>query len=205
MDKAFDPNRLTVLPSGYFGTSSDLIYIVENFLSKEEIEQLLIAARNLDIWQESQFRNKYSNINKLQKECPEIYLLLEDISLRWKTLVSKFFNVEIKTYINPISKWPIGGSQKPHADKEWEDGSPGHQNYYDIGSVIYLNDDYEGGEIYFPDHNIDLRPKPGTAIAFPGDLFFMHGVKELSKTERYTIPIFWTVPEYKFENDKTIS
>lgn len=112
---------------------------------------------------------------------PEIYLLLEDISLRWKTLVSKFFNVEIKTYINPISKWPIGGSQKPHADKEWEDGSPGHQNYYDIGSVIYLNDDYEGGEIYFPDHNIDLRPKPGTAIAFPGDLFLCMALKNYQK------------------------
>lgn len=204
MNNDFDPNRLTVLPSGYFGTSSDLIYIVNNLLSKEEIETLLLAARDLEIWKESEFRNKYTDIKKLQEKYPEVYLLLEDITLRWKPLVSKFFNVEIKTYMNPMSKWPVGGSQKPHADKEWEDGSPAQENYYDIGSVIYLNDDYEGGEIYFPDHNIDLRPKPGTAIAFPGDLFFMHGVKELSKTERYTIPIFWTVPEYKVDNDKTI-
>ena len=204
MNNDFDPNKLTVLPSGYFGTSSDLIYIVNNLLSKEEVETLLFAARNLEIWKESEFRNKYTDIEKLQEKCPEIYLLLEDITLRWKNLVSKFFNVEIKTYINPMSKWPVGGSQKPHADKEWEDGSPGQQNYYDIGSVIYLNDDYGDGEIYFPEHNIELTPPPGTAIAFPGDLFFMHGVREVTKKERYTIPIFWTVPEYKAEHDKTI-
>ncbi len=30
MNNDFDPNRLSVLPSRYFGTSSDLIYKVDN-------------------------------------------------------------------------------------------------------------------------------------------------------------------------------
>jgi len=201
----FDPNRLTLIPSGYFGESADLIYTVEDLVSKEEINKLLYAAKELDIWAESTNRNKYSDIPKLEKQCPEIKLLLDDVSERWRMHVSKFYNVDIKTYINPMSKWPIDGSQIPHADKEWEDGSPGEQNYFDIGSVIYLSDDHEGGEIYFPEFNIEVKPKPGTAICFPGDLFFMHGVRKIKKTERYTIPIFWTVLKYEKEKDRTLN
>jgi hypothetical protein len=204
MHDDFDPNRLTLLPSGYFGESSDLIYTVENLVSKEEIDELLYAAKKLDIWAESENRNKYSNMHELKKQCPETLLLLDEICERWRLHIAKFYDVEIKTYANNMSKWPIGGKQKPHADKEWEDGSPGEQNYYDIGSVIYLSDDHEGGEIYFPEFNIELKPKPGTAICFPGDLFFMHGVREVKKTERYTIPIFWTVLKYEKEKDRTL-
>lgn len=201
---SFDPNKLTLLPSGYFGTSSDLIFTVENFLSQEEVDKLLYAAKNLDIWRESNFRNKYTDKDKFKIVDPDTAKLLDDICERWRERVSKFYGVKIETYINPICKWPIGGDQKPHADKEWEDGSPGDQNYYDIGSVIYLNNDYEGGEIYFPDHGIEIKPDPGTAVAFPGDLFFFHGVNEVKKTERYAIPIFWTVLEYDPAKDHTL-
>lgn len=202
-----DPNKLTLLPSGYFGTSSDLIFIKEDVISKEEIDLLLNLAKTKDIWKESNFRNKFSDPAILKDRYPEAFYLLEEICVRWQKEVSKFYNIEIETYINPICKWPIGGNQKPHADKEWEDGSPGDQNYYDIGSVIYLNDDYEGGEIYFPQHGengIYLKPKPGMAAAFPGDLFFLHGVNTVQKTERYAIPIFWTALKYEPEKDKTL-
>ena len=203
MNDEFDPNRLTLVPSGYFGKSSDLIHVVENFLSQEEVDKLLFAAKNLDIWKESEFRNKYSDLDQLKIKHADIYNLLEDASQRFQKIVSDFFNVKIKTYMNPISKWPIDGDQRPHADKEWEDGSAAGQNYYDIGSVIYLNDDFEGGEVYFPQHGVELKPKPGSAVAFPGDMFFLHGVNEVKEKERYTIPIFWTVLEYKKENDKS--
>ena len=97
--------------------------------------------------------------------------------------VLDFFNVKVKTYMNPMSKWPIGGDQRPHADKEWADGSAAGQNYYDIGSVIYLNNDFEGGEVYFPQHDIELKPIAGSAVAFPGDMFFLHGVNEVKEKE----------------------
>jgi hypothetical protein len=160
---------------------------------------------NRSITPQTSITNSNKNISdQIKTKYPDIYNLLEDAAQRLQKIVSDFFNVKIKTYVNPISKWPIGGIQTPHADKEWEDGSAAGQNYYDIGSVIYLNNDFEGGEVYFPQHGVELKPKPGSAVAFPGDMFFLHGVNEVKEKERYTIPIFWTVLEYKVDNDKTI-
>jgi len=174
MSDEFDPNRLTLLPSGYFGKSSDLIHVVENFLSEEEVDKLLFAAKNLDIWKESAFRNKYSDLDQLKIKHVDIYNLLDNASQRFQKIVSDFFNVKIKTYMNPMSKWPINGDQRPHADKEWPDGSAADQNYYDIGSVIYLNNDFNGGEISFPDHGKTIKPTTNNLIIFPSH--FTHEV-----------------------------
>jgi predicted 2-oxoglutarate/Fe(II)-dependent dioxygenase YbiX len=194
----------TLVPSGYFGKSSDWIVTVENLLSQEEADLLLNVAKNLDIWNDSPYRNKYSNLDKLQEASPEAHQLIEQLSQRWHKHVSAFYNADLETYFNPLCKWAIGNDQKPHADKEWEDGTPADQNHYDIGSVIYLNDDYEGGEIYFTQHDISIKPKARSASAFPGDKYFLHGVTKVEKAERYTIPIFWTVKQYEKDKDQTL-
>lgn len=36
--------------------------------------------------------------------------------------------------------------------------------------VFYLNDDYEGGEIHFPELNLKVKPKAGSVIMFPPHL-----------------------------------
>jgi predicted 2-oxoglutarate/Fe(II)-dependent dioxygenase YbiX len=36
-----------------------------------------------------------------------------------------------------------------------------------ISILIYLNDDYEGGELYFPRQDIKLRLPPGSIVMFP--------------------------------------
>ena len=60
-------------------------------------------------------------------------------------------------------------------------------------SIIYLNDDYEGGELYFPQHNgFELKPKKGTMLIFSGTIDNMHGIKEITKGIRYTHVTFWS-------------
>jgi hypothetical protein len=42
--------------------------------------------------------------------------------------------------------------------------------WYDLASLFYFNDEYEGGELYFPvQHGIEFQPKAGAAYFFPGD------------------------------------
>jgi len=198
-------SRKSLVPSGYFGTGSDLIFTINNFLSKDECDILLNAAKTLDIWKEnSSYRNKYSSNEKLKELDLVAFETLQKVCERFKKEVSSFFNVKIETYSTPISKWSIGNDQQPHADKEWADGTPAEPNYFDIGSVIYLNDDYEGGEIYFTQHDFKMKPKATNAIAFPGDMYFLHGVTKVLEKNRYTIPIFWTVTKYEKEKDQTL-
>lgn len=79
----------------------------------------------------------------------------------------------------PIQKWIVGASMGPHTD-----GYDGHSNLA-FSSVLYLNDNYEGGEINFPNHNIKIKPKKGSLIIFPSQDPFIHEVKPVLSGDRY--------------------
>lgn len=90
-----------------------------------------------------------------------------------------------------LVKWELGDVQLPHAD-----GEEPNQNHLflwrNFGCVFYLNDNYEGGEIYFPNQSLSLKPKPNTLVFFPGTLEYLHGVNPITKGIRYTLTSFWT-------------
>lgn len=55
-------------------------------------------------------------------------------------------------------------------------------------TIIYINDDYVDGELFFPKLDISLRPKPGDMLFFPGDEKHEHGVKHVGEGPiRYVI------------------
>lgn len=179
-----------VTPSGYFGNNSDRIFKVDEIASKEELYFIVDTVSKMDIWdnkyQTEPWINRVSDHDKLYDCAPGTYRLIGKIQKRFMDKVSAFYGVKVETPAPSVARWFVGNSQEPHADKT-------HYPDYDIGSVIYLNNDYEGGQIYFPQHNIELRPVAGNAVAFPGDEFYMHGVREVTSGSRYTLPIFWKV------------
>ena len=75
---------------------------------------------------------------------------------------------------------------------------------------LLLNDDYEGGELYFPEYGIKIKPKANTAIIFPG--ISTHQVLTVTKGSRMAMITFFvngkTKPIYKikshFFDDKNI-
>ena len=130
----------------------------------------------------------------------------EGLSLKTclRTLVDKYnmlvkYAIEEKfgytVWMRPpcIVRWIPGCLQEPHADKQLNDGTPNPFPTYDINSVIYWNDDFEGGEFYYKDHNIDLKIEAGMAVAHPGDVHYLHGVKPITSGVRWTSPAFTTI------------
>lgn len=65
----------------------------------------------------------------------------------------------------------------------------------DISSVFYWNDEYEGGEIVFPNQNIRIKPSSGMLIFFPSDNNFSHKVLPVVSGIRYVSTSFWCVKE----------
>ena len=60
---------------------------------------------------------------------------------------------------------------------------------------LLLNDDYEGGELVFPDQNSSLKAKAGDMVVFPG-YYVSHGVAEITKgTRRVLLVFFYDVTE----------
>ena len=58
-----------------------------------------------------------------------------------------------------------------------------------VCSVI-LNDDYEGGELLFPDHNGKVKPSAGSMVMFPG-YYVAHGVSKITKGTRRVLLLFF--------------
>jgi len=58
-------------------------------------------------------------------------------------------------------------------------------------AVLYINDDYTAGELFFPKLDLELKPEPGTLIIFPGTELYEHGVRPVGPGPvRYVIPVF---------------
>ena len=69
-----------------------------------------------------------------------------------------------------------------------------------FGTIVYLNDDYLGGEIFYPQYGIEVKPKAGSLIIHRGNSDNIHGIKKIISGTRYAIPAFWGVdPEYNNE------
>lgn len=91
------------------------------------------------------------------------------------------FGISLKSH-NPykILKYEVGGKFETHMDD-------GGGNFRRVSTVYYLNDDYEGGEISFPQFGIELKPKAGDMIVFPSSYVYSHSVKPVKSGNRYSI------------------
>ena len=103
------------------------------------------------------------------------------------TFILTFFNKEvlniihkkfkIKKLLSPdnmeIVKWPMGSFMKKHRDT----GD-------DISFILYLNDNYEGGETIVD--KLKIKPKQGRIVIFSNDKY-IHEVKKVNWGVRYTL------------------
>lgn len=50
-----------------------------------------------------------------------------------------------------------------------------------FATIVYINDDYVDGELFFQNLDLTIRPKPKTLLIFPGNEKYEHGVKTVSE------------------------
>jgi hypothetical protein len=209
-------DRVSITPSGFYGDSIDNIQSRENFLTETERIALLDFAKNIKKWDitethynedgtiiyESEYwKDRVITRNNIESQNLFIVKAIDKIVNRLKIEVDNFFKVDALPTNPAIVRWLPGQYQLPHADKELHEGDnagkPNDFPYYDIAGLFYLNDDYDGGELYFPIQGLEFKPKAGGAYFFPGDKNYIHGVKEIKSGIRYVIPFFWTILEHK--------
>lgn len=57
-----------------------------------------------------------------------------------------------------------------------------------LSVLLYLNDDYEGGEIEFKHSNLKFKPEAGSVLFFPSNFLYVHEVYPVTKGPRYALP-----------------
>jgi hypothetical protein len=98
-------------------------------------------------------------------------------------------------------KYPTGSYADPHSDSSELDGTPNAWQMNKYACILYLNKSYTGGEIYFPQHNLDISPGAGSLVVFEGSHEYLHGVREITSGDRFTILAFWDNAEAVYDKD----
>lgn len=74
-----------------------------------------------------------------------------------------------------------GGQQyKAHADGTTADGRA-------VSAIIYLNNDYEGGEVEFVNFGVKIKPEPGMLLLFPSNYPYTHIAHPVISGTKYAI------------------
>lgn len=85
-----------------------------------------------------------------------------------------------------MNRYTKGGYMKSHIDNIHH--SHGQQfGYPHITALLFLNDDYEGGDFILCDGEYEVPKKKGSCIIFPSNFMYPHEVKYVSKGTRYSV------------------
>lgn len=107
-------------------------------------------------------------------------------------LRSEYIISDIYPDFSDVVKLSEGDKLDLHADNAYyPSGKPNYVNHRTFTAMVYLNDDYEGGDLYFADGST-IRPEKGMAVGFPAGIEFAHGMREVKWGNRYTVAIWYT-------------
>ena len=192
------------------------IFVYENFLTPEEciaaIKVLDKQAENEKVkWMPISFYESYSSVlpQDNDPELAEFGLSNDFFSVVKKRIIDTVAEVagvesnEIVQIGYHTQKWEPGAYARPHSDNTEMDGaeSPFERSRY--ASFLYLNENFEGGELRFINQDISIKPKVGMLATFSGTFHNIHEVTIIKSGVRYTIGSFWDDrEESKYSQEK---
>ena len=83
-----------------------------------------------------------------------------------------------------INRYSEGGFMSSHIDNIHHSHGQKY-GYPQVSVLLYLNDDYKGGEFFVAEHQ--YLPKKGSAIIFPSNFMFPHEATIVTKGIRWSI------------------
>lgn len=115
------------------------------------------------------------------------------LSLKWET--SNLFTQRIVNILNfdkNVMFDGIGTIQRQYSGVKLTEHVDNHSDPgIKYAVVIYLNDDYNGGEVFFSKLNFETKPPKYSMLLFPSGEEYWHGVKPVKDGPvRYVMPSF---------------
>jgi len=163
------------------------VYIYKNFLSKEEADDI---CSYIDAKDESEWFHPIEGFFIKNLICPEKISFVRD---KLKTLLPDYMLLGESTNASKMvkgDKWGVHADVYDFAEveqmaKEYVEGTPYEIRDLSIyGTVVYLND-FEGGEIFYPNLGIIYKPNPGDLVIHSSAEGCSHGVAIVKSEKRY--------------------
>ena len=176
----------------------DKIYITKNILDKKDSEQIILHLKNTPVIFDETGYSPYGVYTGNGSET--LPNLLEVYYNKIKNIIETSFNCSVYDEgLSSVVEMKTGDSMPVHLDhgsaqneKVGFKTGAGHPSR-DISSVLYYNDDFDGGEIYFPNQDLLIKPEPGLFVCFPANDNFPHGVREIKSGYRWCSTTFWCI------------
>lgn len=194
------------------GINTNKIVEIPNFVNKDLIPKMIDFFENCGIaWGDIAFygsegKGLMTDNQILKKfELPDNFF--DDLKNKYQEAVEIIFNRKVRPNTSHAQKWNVGGFANPHSDNSDYDGNPNAFEINKYVGILYLNDDYEGGELYFCDKNKNMEPylsfKPNALsyYVFPGGVENIHGVSKITKGTRYTMVSFWDYADIEYSEE----
>ena len=175
------------------------IAIVEKFLSPEECRRLVTMAEMLE-GRRFQVRDRARKLEPVPDPTRVAeWMVLGDSQHVLDEVVARAFEQVIVPHSGQSIDWyeeaqllryTSGGHYQYHADAYHlvpEAGAWRKAVDRDISLLLYLNDEYEGGELHFKRFSYTLRPRAGMLVWFPSDVRYEHMAKPVTSGFRYAI------------------
>ena len=148
--------------------------------------------RKAETQAQSMFFNK--DIDPCSIKDPAIAQIFEQMKQRLTIEISKFYNLR-ELYLDywDLVVWHPGDWMAMHADNVDEERKRfTYCGWRSHSAIVYLNQDFEGGQTIFRDMNQNYHAETGKALIFPAGYDYTHGVNEVSNGKRYTVAFWFT-------------
>jgi len=166
------------------GNKRENIKVIKNFLSDEECDILLnltkkTQAKEFAVQWDHNFRpiatrKTYTDIKAVSMYVPLV-----------KDVLEKEYGFPVENKSVSIARWDTGDKLDLHVD------DLGTTKTNHMATLIYINNDFEGGEIIFPTHNFIYKPEKGDLIMFPGNYYYPHEVATITSGTRFSLPMWF--------------
>lgn len=174
---------------------------IKGFISKEECQNLINYWNGQEDWALTCFYNAYV-ISGKKSHTPEYGSILSRLYEKFKREAESIFNRDLKSLSQSAHKWTPGAFAADHADNAELDGTPNAWEENKVVTILYLNDDYEGGYLTFRDSGIAIKPECGTLVVFDVGINNVHAVTEVLSGLRYTMLTSYDFSESQSNSEK---
>ncbi|GJL93919.1 MAG: hypothetical protein DHS20C05_03240 [Hyphococcus sp.] len=185
------------------------LLIVQNFLTSDQCAQIMQeckawkgeSGKVLSSGDEGDIVSHEVDSRKVESISTEGFRInIEDLMRKAFTdFVSPHFEQPLAWCEKPvILRYPEGGEYYPHADAyNWNPDEKAWRRVTnrDYSLLIYLNEDYEGGQLEFKYLNYRIAPLQGLLVAFPSDWRYAHAALPVKRGKKHSIVSFAAAKE----------